>query len=53
MKFMPKRDKNTSALGIALRMPSSTVIWLKGDIFVHQVELMLTPVIYFRNEFTK
>jgi len=29
-KIMPKRDKNTSALGIATRMPSFNVIWFKS-----------------------
>jgi len=29
-KLMPKRDDNTSALGIAREMPSFTVIWLKN-----------------------
>jgi len=46
---MPKRDKYTSVLGKAPLMPSFNVIWFEVDI----IELMLIPVIYFCNEFTK
>ena len=50
---MPKRGENTSAEGIAPKMPEFYVIRSKVDIIEHQTELMPRPVVFFSNESTK